>query len=133
MKTKGANQLCSYCTADLSLCFRRCMLLVFLCGGSTLFSIFNYRCVLATDMAKHNEIVNNFKAHLEHFDFHQKEHKYLVCSSYRFYLNPLMTNGFTHRYHLVESTLIFRGFRCDFKILFHFSMMKFRNFSKHTE
>ena len=29
-------------------------------------------------MAKHNEIVNNFKAHLEHFDFHQKEHKYLV-------------------------------------------------------
>lgn len=36
------------------------------------------KCVLATDMAKHNEIVNNFKAHLEHFDFHQKEHKYLL-------------------------------------------------------
>ena len=33
-----------------------------------------------------------------------------------------MTNGFTHRYHLVESTLIYRGIRCDFKNLFHFSM-----------
>ena len=30
-----------------------------------------------------------------------------------------MTNGFTHHYHLGESTLIFR---CDFEILFHFSM-----------
>ena len=37
-------------------------------------------------------------------------------------LNPLLTNGFTHHYHLGESTLIFRGFRCDIKILHHFSM-----------
>ena len=38
------------------------------------------------------------------------------------HINTLMTNGFTHHYHLGESTLIFEGFRCDFKILFHFSM-----------
>ena len=31
-----------------------------------------------------------------------------------------MTNGIAHQYHLDESTLIFRVFRCDFKILFHF-------------
>ena len=37
-------------------------------------------------------------------------------------VNPLMTNGFTHHYHLGESIFIFRGFRSDFKILFHFSM-----------
>ena len=31
-------------------------------------------------MAKHNEIVNNFKAILDDFDFNNKEHKYLVGS-----------------------------------------------------
>ena len=31
-----------------------------------------------------------------------------------------MTNGFSHYYHFDESTLSFRDFRCDFKILFHF-------------
>ena len=30
---KDADQLCSYCTADLRLCFCLCMLLVFVCGG----------------------------------------------------------------------------------------------------
>ena len=35
---------------------------------------------------------------------------------------PLMTNGFSHCYHLGGSTLIFRGFRSDFHILFIFSM-----------
>ena len=44
---------------------------------------------------------------------------------------PLMTNGFTHRYHLGESTLIFRDFRCDFNILFHFSM-KFLRLNKNN-
>ena len=29
-KNKGADQLCSYCTADLRLCFCLCMMLVFL-------------------------------------------------------------------------------------------------------
>ena len=33
-ENKGADQLCSYCTADLRLCFRLCILLVFSCGGS---------------------------------------------------------------------------------------------------
>ena len=28
-RDKGADQLCSYCTADLRLCFRLCMLFVF--------------------------------------------------------------------------------------------------------
>ena len=41
------------------------------------------------------------------------------------HFNPLMLNGFTHHYHLGESTLIFRGFGCDFYILFHFFFMKF--------
>ena len=33
-KNKGADQLCSYCTADLRLCFGICKLLVFSCEGS---------------------------------------------------------------------------------------------------
>ena len=33
-ENKGADQLCSNCTADLRLCFRICKLLVFSCEGS---------------------------------------------------------------------------------------------------
>ena len=33
-ENKGADQLHSYCEADLRLCFRLCRLLVFPCGGS---------------------------------------------------------------------------------------------------
>ena len=33
-ENKGADQLRSYCEADLRLCFRICRLLVFPCGGS---------------------------------------------------------------------------------------------------
>ena len=33
-ENKGADQLRSYCEADLRLCFRLCRLLVFSCGGS---------------------------------------------------------------------------------------------------
>ena len=29
-------------------------------------------------------------------------------------LNPYLTNGFSHHYHLVESTSVLRGIRCDF-------------------
>ena len=29
-------------------------------------------------------------------------------------LNPYLTNGFSHHYHLGESTFIFRGVRSDF-------------------
>ena len=39
---KGADQLCSYCTADLRLCFRICRLLVFLCGGSFINKLYSY-------------------------------------------------------------------------------------------
>ena len=44
---------------------------------------------------------------------------YFSCN---YSLNPYMTNGFSHYYHLGESTLIFRGFGCNFESLFHFSM-----------
>ena len=36
--------------------------------------------------------------------------------------NPYLTNGFSHHYHFGESNFISTGFRCDFKILFKFSM-----------
>ena len=38
------------------------------------------------------------------------------------YFNPYLTNGFSHRYHLGESTFIFRGVRSDFYFLYYFSM-----------
>ena len=37
-KNKGADQRCSYCTADLRLCFRISILFVFLCSGSNVFA-----------------------------------------------------------------------------------------------
>ena len=37
-------------------------------------------------------------------------------------VNPYLTNGFPLLYHLGESTLIFRGVRSDFLILFNFLM-----------
>ena len=40
-KNKGANQLRSYCEADLRLCFRICSLLVFLCSGSNCIHVIN--------------------------------------------------------------------------------------------
>ena len=36
--------------------------------------------------------------------------------------NPYWTNGFSHHYHLGESTFIFRGVRSDFYFLSDFSM-----------
>ena len=36
--------------------------------------------------------------------------------------NPYKENGFSHHYHLGESTFISRGVRSDLKILFNFSM-----------
>ena len=38
-ENEGADQLRSYCKADLRLCFRRCRLLVFPCGGSYVFRL----------------------------------------------------------------------------------------------
>ena len=37
-------------------------------------------------------------------------------------VNPLVTNGLSHSYHLDESTFIYRGIRNDFSFLFYFSM-----------
>ena len=39
-ENKGADQLRSYCEADLRLCFRLCGLLVFPCGGSVIAILF---------------------------------------------------------------------------------------------
>lgn len=36
------------------------------------------RCILATDMARHNEILNRFKMLQPVFDFNNKEHKEVV-------------------------------------------------------
>ena len=36
--------------------------------------------------------------------------------------HPYLTNGFSYRYHLGESTFIFRGVWIDFLFLSHFSM-----------
>ena len=36
--------------------------------------------------------------------------------------NPYLTNGFSHRYQVDESTFIFRGVRSDFYFSSHFSM-----------
>ena len=41
-ENKGADQLCSYCTADLRLCFHICRLLVFSCEGSIYISVNSY-------------------------------------------------------------------------------------------
>ena len=35
---------------------------------------------------------------------------------------PIVTNGFSHPYHLDESTFIFRDIWSNFSFLFHFSM-----------
>ena len=37
-------------------------------------------------------------------------------------LNQYLTYGFSHHYQLGESTFIFKGVRCEFEFLFHFSM-----------
>ena len=37
-------------------------------------------------------------------------------------LNPFVTNGPSHLYHLDETTFIFRGSRSIFSFSFHFSM-----------
>ena len=54
---------------------------------------------------------------------------YVGCVSEKFLhwcvlviINPLVTNGFSHPYHLDESIVIFRGVRSNFSFLFHFSM-----------
>ena len=41
-ENKGADQLRSYCEADLRLCFRLCRLLAFPCGGSFVNTFYQY-------------------------------------------------------------------------------------------
>ena len=38
------------------------------------------------------------------------------------FFNPYLTTAFSHRYHLGESSIDYRGVRCEFDYLFHFSM-----------
>ena len=38
------------------------------------------------------------------------------------YFNPYLTNGFSHHYHLGESTFILRDISSDFEFSFYFSM-----------
>ena len=45
-------------------------------------------------------------------------HQFLIIA----YVNPYLTNGFSHYYHLGESTFIFRGIRSDFQFLNKFLM-----------
>jgi len=33
------------------------------------------RCIMATDMGRHNDILRNFKAIVDIFDIHEPEHK----------------------------------------------------------
>ena len=46
------------------------------------------------------------------------------------WLNPYLTNGFSHHYQLGESTFIFRGARSDF---LNFIQFLYKKFSKQTE
>ena len=49
--------------------------------------------------------------------FHGTRMQYFTAITF---INPYLTNGFSHRYHLGEFTFVFRGLRCDFKFLSHF-------------
>ena len=48
---------------------------------------------------------------------------HLSCKAHKVgVFNPYLTNGFSHYYHLGQSTFIIRDIRSDFEFLFHFSM-----------
>ena len=46
----------------------------------------------------------------------------LLISEPRHSINPFVTNGLSHFYHLDESTFVFRGIKSNFSFLFHFPM-----------
>ena len=46
----------------------------------SLLSFVQYRCILATDMTRHNEILSKFKTILPVFDFKNKDHKDVVIT-----------------------------------------------------
>ena len=46
----------------------------------SLLSFVQHRCILATDMTRHNEILSKFKTILPVFDFKNKDHKDVVIT-----------------------------------------------------
>ena len=69
-ENKGADQLRSYCKADLRLCFCLCRLLVFLCGGSYI-SMFLFSkwsiLILTTILLKKKKRQQKSIAKVQHF------------------------------------------------------------------
>ena len=59
-ENKGADQLCSYCEADLCLCFRICRLLVFPCGTSIM-EIYGFQVYAPLNRQGHMEMGPRFK------------------------------------------------------------------------
>jgi len=47
------------------------------------------RCILATDMARHNEILAQFKEITSEFDFSNKAHTNIVSCNWNIYLSGL--------------------------------------------
>jgi len=44
------------------------------------------RCILATDMSKHSEILSTYKSLLPSFDFSNKDHKTVVSGDLSYYI-----------------------------------------------
>ena len=63
-------------------------------------------------------ILINFDVH-DHLQIRTKEKQ---INLFYLLINPYLMNGFSHHYHLGESTFIFGGVRSDFSFLSHFSM-----------
>ena len=74
-KNKGADQLHSYCKADLRLCFRLCRLLVFPCGCSYVFSFYSVT-PLCPYYVCYNPIMISFSVNGHYFVFYMTEHNY---------------------------------------------------------
>ena len=62
-ENKGADQLRSYCEAELRLCFRLCRLLVFPCGGSHIMVEIELLTFLLEFENKKYLIMENIKGH----------------------------------------------------------------------
>lgn len=65
----GAFTLFNY-RLYVSLSLLQCAYTIYLCCL--------FRCILATDMAKHNDILKSFRAVVQIFDWNAKEHRDLV-------------------------------------------------------
>ena len=58
-ENKGADQLCSYCTADLHLCFPRSILFVFSCSGSIISTLMFLFIHVPVSSNKFNSLPNH--------------------------------------------------------------------------